>query len=344
MVIIQHNRVEVIDKQIYLVIKYLKKGKLSEGEGVNYLERKLSHLFDGAEVAVVSSGTSAIYLALVAAGIGHGKVVCIPSYTCRSLLAAVRLSGAQVVCSDCARNSVNITFSSIRSLEDKLDAVIVPHNFGFISDIGTIKTRLKTFVIEDIAHGWEREPDGKGKISGDVAVTSFYATKLFRGAEGGACISYNKDLIKEIKKLRDCDHIDSPFKAFNFKLSDIHAALVTGRLSVLKHDIEKRNLIARKYDEVFGKYSLRFISKDPQDICFRYLIKISDSDIFLKSAIKKGIECKRPVIAPLHYEVGGRCIYAEENYKTLVSIPLYPELKKSEINRIIKQISSIIKL
>jgi perosamine synthetase len=294
-------------------------------------------MHNGAEVVVVSSGTTALYLSLAALGVRPRNKVIIPSYTCNSLYAAVGMSGATAVCADTATSSVNVDRNTVSPLISKsAAAVIVPHMFGFLADITPIR-KLGIPVIEDCAQAaGVKHADGVAAgLKGDIGILSFFATKLIPAGEGGACITRNRRLADAIRNLRDCDKKPPAKLAFNFKITDICAALALSKLKQLRPDNSTRMKIAGRFDQAFGDLSFRSKSSVSQAVCFRYLISArSGVDAFIRSARQAGITCCRPVWRPLHLTIGGSCPMTEELDKRLVSVPIYPSLSEREIERI----------
>lgn len=342
---IPHSRPDVSEQEINAVVSALRKRHLSQGAEVEKLETKLSRMYGGAEVIAVSSGTSALYLSLLAIGVKPASEVIIPSYTCNSLYAAVNLSGAKAVCADTGSNSVNIDKATIRPLlNEKTSALIVPHMFGFLADIDAIK-KLGIPIIEDCAQclGTRHSDGSLVGTKGDVAILSFFATKLLPGGEGGACITRNRSIAATIRTLKDPDKRVANPKAFNFKMPDMNAALVREKLKTLNSAIKERSRIADIYDKAFGVASFRTKSAHAQPVCFRYLLETKNAKNFIKQVDRKDIICSRPVWCPIHHAVGGHCPFAEKLERTLVSVPLYPGLTKKEIERICRILPGLLK-
>ncbi len=352
---IPHSRPHVDAGEIAAVVRALQAGHLSQGEEVARLERDLSAMFgaDGrTEVVAVSSGTAALYLALVALGVQKGKKVIIPSYTCQSLYAAVSLAGAAPVCADTGENSVCITSSTVKPLLNKaVGAIIAPHMFGFAADIKDLVS-LGCPVIEDCAQAaGGRYADGSLLGSrGHVAILSFYGTKLLPAGEGGACVTRHKELAEKIRLLRNCDEQELNPRAFNFKMGDLNAALARAELKSLDAMNERRERIARQYDKVFRHFSFRVRSAQSQSVCFRYLVELprvargkgKEIKSFLEQSRKAGIMCRRPVWDPLHHTLGGKCPRTGRLHSTLVSVPLYPNLTEAEEKKICRTLPEIL--
>jgi len=359
---IPHSRPHVSAGEIAAVARALEAGHISQGEEVARLESDLSAMFGGAEAVAVSSGTAALCLALAALGLRKGGKVIIPSYTCRSLYAAVAHAGGNALCADTGPSGVCITPETVTPLLKRgARAVIVPHMFGFTADAKGI-AGLGLPVIEDCAQAAGGLYPGGDLLgtAGDISVLSFYATKLLPAGEGGACITRRKKLADTIRRLRNCDESPLDPRAFNFKMGDLNAALARAVLKALKQANAKRLEMAQLYDKAFGAHTFRIRAEAPQAVCFRYLLDLSPASrdasckgnmqheadklvkTFIVMALKAGITCRRPVWEPLHYALGGRCPQSERRHNTLVSIPAYPGLSAAELGRICRTIQGIL--
>ena len=344
--IITHSRPGVDARELDAVVAALKQGHFSQGEEVRRLEEALSKFYGGAEVVAVSSGTAALYLALAALGVPKTKRVIIPSYTCNSLYAAVTALGSLPVCVDVPEGGPSLVFESVRlELDGSIAALIVPHTCGYQAGMEEMcKTGIP--VIEDCAQAVGGVyPDGSLLGSkGDVAVLSFYGTKLLPAGEGGACVTKNPSVAATLRSLRNCDESDPLPGAFNFKMSDIGAALACAKLKRLQEAIDRREQIAARYDEAFGQFSFRRRASQKQAVCFRYLLEIDgEVDGFLAQAESQGIMCRRPIWKPLHHSLGGHCPHTERLEKTLVSVPIYPNLEQEEVEGVCKTLSALLK-
>lgn len=334
--IIPHSRPQVEDREIAVVAQALRAGHLAQGEEVARLEAELADLYPGTEAVVVSSGTAALYLALRALGVTAGAKVILPSYTCQSLYAAVAHAGGAPVCADSGPGSVCLAAGTVAPLLDKnVGAIIVPHMFGYLADMEAL-LELGCPVIEDCAQAvGGRYPDGARVGSkGRVAILSFYATKLIPAGEGGACLTRDRGLAATIRLLRTCDKQALHPQAFNFKMADMNAALARAKLQALADGLGGRERLAQRYDRAFGPHAFRRQSAASQAVCFRYLLCADRADFLLEQAQAAGIQCRRPVWRPLHYDLGGACPRARRLQETLVSIPFYPNLSGEEVDRI----------
>jgi perosamine synthetase len=339
--VIPHARPQVEKDAVDAVVAALEAQRFSQGEEVAALESELSTMFEGADAVVVSSGTAALYTALVALGAGPGRQVIIPSYTCNSLYAATVHAGASAVSADLEEHCVSLTPSTVEPLASgRTAAVVAPHTCGYVADIDGIRG-LGFPVIEDCAQAvGGRYPDGSPLGSkGDVAVLSFFATKLLPGGEGGACITRDRDVSQTVRRLRDCDERPPDPAAFNFKMPDINAAIVRTMLAALPANVNRRKRLAQQY-------SFRSCCPQKQPVCFRYLVCVGGTagpvDSFMGEAGRAGVCCRRPIWQPIHRTIGGNCPVTDRMHETLVSVPLYPDLTKTEIKLILGKLPQLL--
>jgi len=341
MMSIPHSKPDIDHKDVESVLAVLKSGQLVQGVKVAEFEKKLAK-FQGMKGAVaVNSGTSALHLSLLALGIGKGDEVIIPSYVCTALLNAVNYTGASPRMADVSSDDFNIAVASVKkNITKKTKAIIVPHMFGQSADIKAL-LRLKVPIIEDCAQALGATY-GKKKVGsfGVLSIFSFYTTKVMACGEGGMVASNNQRLLDKIKDLRDYDNHPAYKARYNYKMTDMAAALGISQLKKLPAMLSARKAIARKYHQALaGKDVERPNGGDGREhIYFRYVIKVKRHRVKLMAALKeKGIRCAAPVYKPLHrYLKKSGCPVSDQLMKEAISIPIYPALTKAQTAYIMK--------
>ncbi len=331
---IEHSDVELTKQEISPAIDVLRSGMLVQGKHVASLEKSAATLIGVKYGAVVSSGTSALHLAMLSLGLGPGCQVIIPSYVCSSPLNAVHYAGASPVFVDIDPNTYNIDAEEVRkALTDKTRAIIVPHMFGLPADIESIVS-FGVPVIEDCAHSIGAKFRGRyAGVFGTLCVLSFYATKMVGAGEGGAVLSGNPDLIETVRDLRAYDKKPEYRVRYNYKMTDFQAALAESRLKRLPFFIQRRKEIAGIYNKVLSDFAKRLplVPEEGDHAYYRYIIRVKDSDLFIEQMLERGIECKKPVFRPLHryLNLGG---YPETDlaWEQSVSLPMYPSLSNKQ--------------
>jgi len=343
---IPHSRPTIGDTDIKGVIDVLRSGCLAQGEQVSGLEKDMTSLIGVKSAAAVSSGTAALHLALLALEVGIGDEIIIPSFACSALLHAVRYVGAVPVLADIDEGHFNIATGDVKKrLTRKTKALIVPHMFGQAANMGELLS-FGLPIIEDCAQSLGSRYQGKmtGGL-GTVSVFSFYATKLITTGEGGMVTSENTSLIEKIKDLRDYDEKDDDRVRYNYKMTDIQAALGRSQLRQLDNFIEFRRNLARRYDRTLQDMRLDIpgIQEDRSHIYYRYVFRLAQSESFRRELAEQGISCRRPVYQPLHHYLGlGDYPVSETAWREAVSLPIYPSLSEREIRHILSACKSFI--
>lgn len=346
MEMIPHSRPTIDEEEINAVSAVLRSGQIAQGNQVARFEEALGSLIGARGGVATSCGTAALHLSLLVLEIGEGDEVVIPGFVCAALLNAVRLVHATPVLADISRETFNIDVQDVkRRLTKKTKAIIVPHMFGLAADIREI-TSLGVPVIEDCAQSLGSHYEGaKTGSFGQLSVFSFYATKVICTGEGGMVTSNDELFLSKIRDLRDYDEKDNDALRYNYKLTDMQAAMGLAQMRKLPGMIARRREIAAIYDGALRKYSilLPFCPENRDHIYYRYLIRTPRLVDVLASGRKNGIGYRRPVYKPLHHYLG-KAGYpeTEADFKEAVSIPIYPTLKDQEIKAIIENLSQIL--
>jgi len=327
------------------VAKVLRSGLLVQGKYVSSLEDNIASFIGVSHGVAVSSGTAALHLSLLALGIGEGNEVIVPSYVCTALLNAIKYVRATPMLVDIDPHTYNITPEHVKkAISDRTAAVIVPHMFGLPADIDSIVS-LGIPVIEDCAHSIGAKFRGRYVGSfGIVSVFSFYATKMLGAGEGGMVLSNDRSLIQTMRDLRDYDEKETYTVRYNYKLTDIQAALCERQLSKLPSFIEKRKEIATIFDRVLDGVGVRVpvVPEGREHIYYRYVVSLESPVSFMDEMGKRGIECRRPVFKPLHRYLQLSGYPATDRvWEKAVSIPIYPALKQEDAHFITDTIKSI---
>jgi perosamine synthetase len=346
---IPHSRPFVGQDEITAVSRVIVSRQLAEGHQTASLEKEIAARAGHRYGVAVSSGTAALYCTLKALGIGPGCDVVIPSYVCTALLNAVLFANSRPVLSDVDPETGMMTSASIKKvLTKKTRAVIVPHLFGFPAPIREI-IKLGIPVIEDCAQCAGISIEGAPIGSFGVAtVFSFYATKLIAAGEGGAVATSDRKIADAIYDIKEYDKQEKHAARFNFKLSDVHAAIARVQIKKLDAMIHARRNIAKIFDRAFADLAPALIipkSSSVPSAYFRYVLRVPSSKANLEKYLtRSGVGCGSPVYRPLHnYLRKSGFPGTEEFHRSALSIPVYPGLPVRDINKIIFHIKKWIK-
>ena len=337
------------------VSSVLKSGLLSQGRAVQRFEERFSRYHAAQGGVAVSSGTAALHLALLALGVGRGDRVIVPTYSCIAPYNAVKYTGAAPVLADTVTNGWAMdpewveAYLQKNSKKMKVRAIIVVHLFGSpvaMDAFLDISKRYSVPIIEDCALSLGAEYKGR-KVGtfGQVSVFSFYATKVITTGEGGMLIANSKNILKRIRNLREYDEKNDAGLRFNYKMTDIQAALGISQLRQLPGFIRRRRRIAKNYLKHLQDLplSLPEQSGHSKDMYYRFVVRMKGSAGFMRTMERNGIVCRRPVFLPVHRIVKQRRLpNAETLWEEAVSLPIYPSLKDDAVTRITGCVKNIL--
>ena len=338
--VIPHSRPTLDESDLFSVAEVIRSGRIVQGEVVEKFEKKVAK-FIGVDGAVaINTGTSALHLSLLAIGIKKGDYVAMPSFVCTALLNAVRYVGAHPTLVDIDPETYNIDIRDLKKrVKRSTKAIILPHLFGLPADIDNILS-LGIPVIEDCAQAIGAVYKGeKAGSFGRLSCFSFYATKVLSTGEGGMVVSDSRSLLKKIRDFREYDNKKSYSVRYNYKMTDIQAAMGISQLKKLHSFLLRRVEIAKRYSSALQEFcntpSIRY--KDRKHIFFRFPIQIQGSvSKALNFFSERGVTCARPVFKPIHkyLQVNGFS-NTDTVWNNTISIPIYPSLTDKEICKIL---------
>nr|MBI3614421.1 DegT/DnrJ/EryC1/StrS family aminotransferase [Nitrospirota bacterium] len=325
----------------------VRSGLLAQGEKVAKFERALAKLTGQDEGVAVSSGTAALFLALKGLGIGPGDEVIFPSYVCTAPWHAVSQAGATPVLVDIDPETYHSLPGAVtRAITSKTKAVIVPHLFGRPADLSELE-KSGIPLIEDCAQTLGASMGGRPVGSaGALTVCSFYATKLITTGEGGMVLGRAETRMARIRALRQYDEQDALESAFNYKMTDMQAALGLCQVTALPQFIKRRQAIATQYTAV-----LRDLKADPpagiprhDHVFYRYVVRLPQSvEPAIKAFATRGVICRRPLFKPIHSYLGLPGFPGTDlAWERSLSIPIYPSLVDSEVERIVDAMREVL--
>ena len=345
--IVHHSRPFISKEDLEAVTEVLASGYISQGEKVKEFETRLAEFIGVKHGVAVSSGTSAIHAALRGLNVASGDEVILPSYVCASPYMAVLHVGATPKIVDVDPSDFNICATTAKKgITPKTKAMIVPHMFGMPAELDELLD-LGVPIIEDCAQslGAEYKKRMLGSF-GRLCVCSFYATKMITTGEGGMVLTDDHEIYTRALEVREYDKKPLTTVRFNYKMSDIEAAMGLSQLKRIISFIERRREIARIYNERFSKHDV-ILPRTPSHkgpVFYRYVVLLDRLEHIKKTARRSGIMCEKPVWKPLHkspYSTS-RCPSSDYLYSHALSIPLYPSLNPEEIEYAAKTMNTIL--
>ncbi len=352
-----------VEKNINEVIR---SGYFILGPVVEELERQIA-AYCGAKYAVgVSSGTDALLISLMAAGIGEGDEVITTPFTFFATAGSISRLGAKPVFVDIEPTTFNINPKHIeKNITNKTRAIIPVHLYGQCADMDPILDLAKInnlTIIEDAAQaiGSKYKGGGAGSL-GDYGCFSFFPTKNLGGfGDGGMVTMASEELYEQVKTLRVHGSNNKYYHKViggNFRLDAIQAAVVLAKLKFLDQCTEKRRSNAQTYDRLFKEKGATDSLTLPQEIIPRhvynqYIVRVKEKRDELRSFLGgKNIATEIYYPLPLHLQdcfasLGykkGDFPESEKAADEIIALPIFPELTTDQLEYVAASISQFLK-
>ena len=309
----------------------------------------------------VNTGTSALHLALLAAGVGPGDEVITVPHTFVATVAAVCYTGARPVLVDVDPATLNI---DVRGIEEKITAktkVILPvHLYGQPADMDPILEIARNHhlvVIEDAAqaHGAEYKGKRAGSI-GDMGCFSFYPGKnLGACGEGGMVTTNNREYAEKIRMLRDWgmkERYHHDLRGYNFRMEGIQGAVLRVKLRHLDKWTDARRDCAALYDGLLAAAAIPRPARlnDIRHAHHLYVIRVAERDRVRRELLEQGIQTNIHYPIPVHLQKGyadlgyrqGNFPHAEQAAREVLSLPFFPELTPEQIQSVVHHLQHIV--
>lgn len=384
---IPYGKQEILETDIQAVVDVLKSDYLTQGPKVPEFERMFIK-YCGADYAVASnSATSALHVACLALGLGQGDILWTSANTFVASANCGLYCGAEVDLIDIDPRTYNISNEAfekklvIAKAAGKLPKVVVPVHFaGHSCDmkrISELSREYGFYVIEDASHAvgarYADYPVGSCRYS-DITVFSFHPVKIITSGEGGMCITNNPELGRKLKLFRDhginrypdlmVNGTEGPWYfeqitlGYNYRMTDIHAALGISQFMRVDEIVQKRREIAEKYNSELKKLPL-ILPVEIEGVYSSYHLYVVRIDLskVKKSFLKIFNELRGagvgvgkhyiPIYKHPHFKSLGLnendCPVTEDYYKDSITLPIYPGLTSDDFKFIIQTLTNILK-
>ena len=319
--------------------------------------------FCGSSYAIgVGNGTDALWLALLALGIGEGdEVITVPN-TFIATAEAITYCKARPVFVDVDPDTFTMNPAELeKSLTKKTKAIIPVHLFGQPADMDSILEFARAnglFVVEDAAqaHGAQYKGQKAGTM-GDAGCFSFYPGKnLGAFGEAGAVVTNDPELRKQIQMLRDHGQSRKYYHStmgWNCRMDGIQAAILSIKLSHLDKANSLRRKHALEYNQAFAgidEVLTPFEAKYARHVYHVYAIRVQERDAVLRDLQEKGVGCAVHYPVPVHLQEAGRNLgstkgafpIAEKLADEFLSLPMFPELTEEQIEYVGRCVSETV--
>lgn len=371
---IPYGHQDVTQADIDAVVAVLQSDFLTQGPAIPRFERSLAAVTGARHAVAVNSATSALHIACLALGLGPGDVLWTVPNTFVASSNCALYCGASVDFVDIDPDTWNLSITALQSkLETaykvgRLPKIVVPVHFAGQpteqSAIWALARKYGFRVLEDASHavGASRcgEPVGNCRWS-DITVLSFHPVKIITSGEGGAALTNDPALAERMTMLRshgitrdpqrieNCDpapwYYEQQVLGFNYRMTDIHATLGVSQLTRLSGYVERRNVLAARYDLALRNYRLQLQTIRPENrsAYHLYVVRLPAESA---GGIHRQVFCelrRRGIGVNLHYmpvhlqpyyrRLGfdrGQYPQAEAYAETALTLPLYPTLTESQ--------------
>jgi len=353
----KEDREEILN----IVDEVFSSGRLILGNAVKSFEEEFSSYCSAKYGIGVDNATNGLFLALKALGIGEGDEVISVSNTAVPTISAIVSTGATPVFADIDKNTYQLDTSLLETMINPSTKCILPvHLYGQCVDMEPIiqlAKKYSLYIVEDCsqAHGAKY----KGRIAGsmsDLSVFSFYPTKPLGGyGDGGMVLTSNEDLKDKVKRLRFYG-MDKIYYAeehgYNARLDEVHAAILSKKLTKLDHNNEKRRVLAKRYDSILRATSLILPVKSVfnEHVYYLYVVRHKERDRIISDLRKKDIMVNVSYPWPIHIMKGysylgykdGDLPNTESASREIFSLPMYPTLNYEQQDIVCSALSEIL--
>ena len=378
---IPYGKQDILSADIQAVLDVLKSDFLTQGPLVPEFENSLIATTSAGYVTAVNSATSALHIACLALDVEQDDLVWTVPNTFVATANCALYCGGIIDFVDIDPFTSNLSIQSLEEKlinakrQNKLPKVVIPVHFsGEPCDMAKIKALSDEYgfkIIEDASHAvggqYEDKPIGSCKYS-DITVFSFHPVKIVTSGEGGAVLTNCPDLDRKLKLLRshgitrDTSLMQYPTEdgwyyeqvdlGFNYRMTDIHAALGLSQLSRLSEYVKKRHALAAVYDKEFEHSNIQKPYRNPanRSALHLYVIQIESSKhkpvfhALREQNIGVNLHYIPVHTQPYYQRLGfawGDFPNAENYYRKAISLPMFPTLSWDEQNYVIDKVKTL---
>jgi dTDP-4-amino-4,6-dideoxygalactose transaminase len=346
------------DDERAAVDRVLRSGMIAQGPEVAAFEQEFADALVGGRTTVaVSSGTTGLHLGLLAAGVGPGDDVIVPSFTFAATANSVALTGATPVFADVEPDYFGLAPAAVEAVVTERTVGIMPvHLYGHPADVTgltAVAERHGLQLFEDAAqaHGatWQGQPVGS---FGMFAMFSLYPTKNMTSVEGGMVSCGSDHIARQLRLLRNQGmerRYENKIVGFNARMTDVHAAIGRVQLTKLGAWTKQRQDNARFLDQHLEGVAVPPVAPKATHVYHQYTVRVAeDRDGFAKAlADEHGVGTGVYYPIPNHRLPSFRLTLdlpeTERAAAEALSLPVHPSLSPDDLGRIVAAVNTVAK-
>ena len=333
------------------VMRVLRSGMVAQGPEVAAFEEEFSRLCDGRRCIAVNSGTSALHLGMLAAGIGPGDEVIVPSFTFAATGNSVRLAGATPVFVDIEADSFCIDPAAVESSISERTAAIMPvHLYGHpaaMDRIGAIADKHGLLIVEDAAQAHAAALHGMPVgAMGAFAAFSFYPTKNMTSGEGGMIVTDDPAIERAARLLRNQGmerRYENELIGFNTRMTDLHAAIGRVQLAKLGGWTESRQRNAAYLDEHLAGVVVPPVADGAKHVYHQYTVRSDRRDELAQQLTDRGVGSGVYYPIPTHklpsFDLDLDLPETARAAAEALSLPVHPSLSGNDLEAIVRAVN-----
>jgi perosamine synthetase len=355
--VIPAARPEIGQEERDAVDRVMRSGMLAQGPEVAAFETEFSAIVGGAHCVAVNSGTSALHMAFVAAGIGAGDEVIVPSFSFAATANAVALSGATPVFVDIEKDYFSMDPAAVEAaITPKTRAIMPVHLYGhpaLMVQLTEIAKKHDLLVFEDAAQAHAASvngiPVGNWGLAGSF---SFYPTKNMTSGEGGMITTSSDELARMARVLRNQGmerRYENEVVGFNTRMTDIHAAIGRVQLGKLAGWTKQRQDNAQFFNDNISGVVTPPTAEGSVHVYHQYTIRVvdHDRDAFAEALAARGVATGVYYPTPIHrlpsLKLEIDLPVTEAVATQALSLPVYPSLTQQERDTIVEAVNDVAK-
>jgi dTDP-4-amino-4,6-dideoxygalactose transaminase len=345
------------DDERAAVDKVLQSGMLAQGSEVNGFEDEFSEIVDNRHCIAVNSGTSALHMAFIAAGIRQGDEVIVPSFTFAATANAVRLAGATPVFADIEQDYFNLSPQAVEAaITSRTRAIMPVHLYGHpaaMAELTAICQRHNLLLFEDAAQAHAASLNGTPVGAFGVAGSfSFYPTKNMTSGEGGMVTTGCDHIARQLRLLRNQGmerRYENEVIGFNTRMTDIHASIGRVQLKKLAGWTHTRQQNASFLSNNISGVITPPTADNAVHVFHQYTIRVveQDRDRFAEELAKRGVGSGVYYPTPVHrlpsFGLSLELPVTEQVARECLSLPVHPSLTQANLETIVSAVNEVAK-